>query len=101
MNIYHGERELLSANQLKPCPFCNHQIVDVEDSVHPSGTYWKYDPVLDCKMYGFDNKTRHYTVDKTDNPCYIISCLEHEGGCGASIQGDTLPETINKWNRRP
>lgn len=28
-------------------------------------------------------------------------CLEHEGGCGARVTGDSREEAIAAWNRRP
>ena len=27
-------------------------------------------------------------------------CLEHEGGCGATMTGDSRQEVLDKWNRR-
>jgi hypothetical protein len=29
-----------------------------------------------------------------------LGCLEHEGGCGATMTGDSREEVLAKWNRR-
>lgn len=32
--------------------------------------------------------------------CWTLGCLEIEGGCGMSVDGDSEDETVAKWNRR-
>lgn len=100
MNTTHGENTALLQKKLKKCPFCGHKIQDVIDSVHKTGIYWSYNPELDVKLFGTDCQMKHYSAKQTDNPCYRITCLETEGGCSASIDGDTLEEVIDKWNTR-
>lgn len=81
------------ATEAKPCPFCGSKIdVTDHDTLYPSGVGWKEDDGL-----------RHY-VSLRDVPkeqwCYLIVCQEHYGGCGAEMIGDSIEETITKWNRR-
>ena len=75
------------------CPFCGHSPQDRQDFLHPTGTAWRE-----------DNGRRHYI--RWDDPrgfhgrCWSLTCLEHEGGCGAEMQGDSEEEVIARWNRR-
>ena len=91
MSYKNSENELVLKNTaVPPCPFCGKEIdvLDVE-FLHRTGTYW--------------HDTEHgrsYTVDKEDNPCWVLSCVEIYGGCGASMYGDTLSETISNWTKR-
>ena len=47
---------------------------------------------------------RHYM--RWDDPrgthgqVWELGCLEHEGGCGATMTGDSREEVLAKWNRR-
>lgn len=82
----------MNGPSLKPCPFCGHEPQDLRDALHPSGIRWRE-----------DNGFRHYIShdDPRDGEqCWDMGCLEHEGGCGASISGDSREEVITKWNRR-
>ena len=74
------------------CPFCGHIPQDMRDALHPSGVRWREDS-------GF----RHYIGAKDERsgtPCWELSCLEHEGGCGATVYGDGRDEVLRKWNTR-
>ena len=86
--------------QLSDCPFCGNEL-DCEDSdtLHKSTTAWREDP------YGPPGQTlRHYV--RYNDPrgihgrCYEVHCNTIYGGCGAQISGDSLEETILKWNTR-
>lgn len=79
---------------LKHCPFCGMEAdAEDEDTIYPNGSGW-----IDAPE-GF----RHY-VRRTEVPqeqwCYSVHCVQHYGGCGAEISGDSIEEAINKWNRR-
>jgi sarcosine oxidase delta subunit len=82
---------------LKPCPFCGHVPEDWLDSLHRTGTGWRDDKLGDRVL-------RHYM--RRDDPrgvhgeCWELSCLTHEGGCGAMVCGDSREEAIGAWNRR-
>jgi hypothetical protein len=74
------------------CPFCGHVPQDLRDALHPSGVRWRV-----------DNGMRHYIgrEDERDGePCWEMSCLEHEGGCGATVFGHSRKEAMKKWNNR-
>lgn len=78
---------------LQPCPFCGHKL-DASDSdvLHPSGG-WVDDP----------NGYRHYVTSsdpRKQGSCYKINCVEHYGGCGANLTGDSIDEVVNAWNKR-
>lgn len=78
----------------KPCPFCGrHMNPNDHDTLYPSSIGWKEE----------EDGHRHY-VDIYDVPeeqwCYKMVCQEHYGGCGVEMHGDSIEETINKWNRR-
>lgn len=80
------------AGALEACPFCGHVPQDLRDAFHPSGIRWRE-----------DRGQRHYigAKDPRDGtPCWEMNCLEHEGGCGASMSGDGREEVLAKWNRR-
>lgn len=91
----------MSKKQLKPCPFCRHVIEDLRDGLHPTGTRW-------CQ-HEHSELRRHYIgyrdvchfdniVDSGDVWC--LECLEHEGGCGVVMYGDSRDEVIEKWQLR-
>lgn len=83
--------------KVAPCPFCGHKPEDEMDFLHPTGSGWRDDMLGEKVM-------RHYM--RANDPrgvhgrCWELNCLEHEGGCGASVSGDSREETIKKWNRR-
>lgn len=82
----------------KPCPFCGAPVDENDiDTLYPSGSAWVDDD------YGDGTDFRHY-VRATGVPkeqwCYKIICNESYGGCGAEIHGDSIEETIEKWNKR-
>lgn len=79
--------------EAKPCPFCGKNIdLNGHDTLYPAGFGWVQ-----------EDGYRHY-VDIYDVPkeqwCYKIVCDETAGGCGATVMGDSIEETINKWNKR-
>lgn len=80
--------------ELSPCPFCGHVPQDLMDAVHPAAVCWRE-----------ENGRRHY-VNYRDprgyhGKCWEVHCLEHEGGCSASVSGDSKEEAEIAWNRRP
>ena len=83
--------------ELKPCPFCGHVPQDWPDFLHPTGGGWRDDTLGGEKL-------RHYM--RRDDPrgvhgeCWELGCLTHEGGCGATVYGDSRDEAIAAWNRR-
>lgn len=77
------------------CPFCG-MIPDPEedeDCLYPSGTGWRDRP----------NGLREYLdfrMVPRSNWCYTLHCVQHHGGCGAEMHGDSRQEAIDKWNKR-
>jgi len=88
---------MTTQTDLLPCPFCGVHITDLQDAFHPSGIYWR-----DLDMGGEIMRSYHSRreLQDGDGRCWIISCLETSGGCGANISGDDREETIQKWNTR-
>lgn len=84
---------------IAPCPFCGHTPIDLRGAIHPTGQGWRDDPIGEG-----DKMLRHYM--RRDDPrgihglSWTLGCLEHEGGCGADMRGDSRPEVIANWNRR-
>lgn len=88
----------MTDNKLKPCPFCGMQSdTDWEDTLYPSGSGWR-------EVQFGERKIRHYMgrkdYHKWQGTCYEINCAVTYGGCGANVSADSIPEVINKWNRR-
>lgn len=77
-----------------PCPFCGME-VDLEDgdTLYPTGSGWK-----DC-VGGFRSYHNYKEVPK-EQWCYGLHCPTTAGGCGVEMQGDSMKETIEKWNKR-
>ncbi len=85
-------------NKLKPCPFCGLQSdTDWEDTLYTSGSGWR-------EVQFGERKIRHYMGRKDyhewQGACYEINCAVTYGGCGVNISADSIPEVIQKWNRR-
>lgn len=79
----------------KPCPFCGHSIDPNDiDTLYPSGTGW-----IDHHTDAFRSYVSAYEVPK-EQWCYKIICNESYGGCGAEVHGDSIDETLDKWNTR-
>lgn len=82
------------------CPFCGHMPQDLRDFLHPTGQGWRDDPIGDD-----GEMMRHYMRYNdprgTHGQCWELGCLEHEGGCGATMHGDSREDVIAKWNKRP
>lgn len=79
---------------LKPCPFCGTQ-PDIEDhdTMYPNGSAWVERE--DCITH-YVNRNQA----PPENWCYSIHCVEHAGGCGVEMSGNSKQEAIEKWNRR-
>lgn len=76
------------------CPFCGQEPPeDLSDTLYPSGTVWQ----------DHEEGFRSYASIR-DQPtwarCYTMNCTTNQGGCGASIDGDSLEEVVAAWNRR-
>lgn len=86
----------MKANKsIKPCPFCGMEAdEDCGDTLHPSGTGWKYRPDLRTRSY---HDLREVPEEQW---CYSLNCVLHHGGCGAEMTGDSREEVIAKWNKR-
>jgi hypothetical protein len=81
-------------NELLPCPFCGREVEDdLEDTLYPSGTWWREED-------GLRHYIGHQERKPTDQPCWLMNCPESGGGCGAEIYGDTKEQVMAKWNRR-
>lgn len=98
--------------ELKPCPFCGHSPLryNLIDSLHPTGMHWFKCPSLDERWFGEDIDYVH----SHQNPLQLVlereiteqgkywqfSCLETEGGCGATLTGTSCEDVMTKWNTR-
>ena len=80
-------------SDLKPCPFCGHTPQDWRDFLHPTGGGWRDDA-------GQRHYIRRDDPRGTHGEVWELGCLEHEGGCGATMYGDSLAEVLAKWNAR-
>ena len=79
----------------KPCPFCGKQLdANDSDTLYPSGIAWKESGL------GYRHYVSIYDVPTKEQWCYKIVCQEHHGGCGAKMTGDSIEETLEKWNKR-
>ena len=78
---------------LLACPFCGHLPQDWQDFLHPTGRAWRDDDGMRHYMRWDDPRGTHGQV-------WELSCLEHEGGCGATMTGDSRQDVLDKWNRR-
>lgn len=45
-------------------------------------------------------RTRNDDPRGTHGEVWELGCLEHEGGCGATMHGDSRIEVLAKWNHR-
>jgi hypothetical protein len=80
-------------NVTKDCPFCGkHMDPNDVDTLYPAGIGWKEDD-------GFRHYVSIYDVPR-EQWCYVIVCQTHYGGCGAEMIGDSIEETLEKWNKR-
>ena len=77
----------------KHCPCCGRKVdPEDEDTLHRSGK-WK----------DSNNGFRRYMPSSAEDFhgwTWSLSCVEHYGGCGLNISGDSKEEVIEKWNRR-
>lgn len=78
---------------LLSCPFCGHTPQDWQDFLHPTGQAWRDDDGMRHYMRWDDPRGTHGQV-------WELGCLEHEGGCGATMTGDSRQDVLEKWNRR-
>lgn len=87
---------------LLPCPFCGweppftdpDQMLDV---LYPSGVWWRVETVNGREVCSF---VTHRERKAGDQKCWEMNCTENMGGCGASIHGMTVDDTVRKWNTR-
>ena len=82
---------------LLPCPFCGHEVEDPADALHPTGTRW-FD--VDGRRYYVGRKMSYPACYEAEGDVWGLGCLGHEGGCGATVCGDSRAQVIEKWNRR-
>ena len=82
---------------LLPCPFCGHATEDLRDALHPTGGRWYY---VDGRRYYARRDDRRQFPLESSGDVWEMGCLEHEGGCGATMCGDSRAQVIEKWNRR-
>ena len=78
------------------CPFCGHKPDDLDDALHPTGTGWSDGPGKRRYYFG----RQHARYKDRDGDVWELGCLEHEGGCGATMTGDSEAQVIAKWNSR-
>ena len=83
-------------SKLLPCPFCGHETYDLQDALHPTCTGWSYGHGL--RRYYFSRQ--HARYKERDGDVWELGCLEHEGGCGATMYGDSEIDVVDRWNRR-
>ena len=82
---------------MSPCPFCGHVSQDMRDALHPSGTVW----LQTNGRIHYASRHRAYAIPhELLGDVWEMNCLEHEGGCGASISANSREAVIIKWNRR-
>ena len=79
-------------------------MVDGDEVLVPTGMYWIRDPETGYMEY-FSHTEVNKAIDvgakRADfNPYIEARCAEVSGGCGASIEGETVEDAIAKWNRR-
>lgn len=81
--------------QLEDCPFCAKSL-DIEDSdtLHPSGSRWIQEPD------GFRHYISYDDPRESDGRVWVVNCVLHYSGCGASISGDSKAEAVKRWNTR-
>jgi len=66
------------------CEHCGTDILDTEKGY-----------ITECEHYPFDT-LKHQPKGGMCNGCK----KKHDGGCGATMYGDTREEVIDKWNTR-
>lgn len=87
------KKNMMTTFLFKPCPFCGKiPEDDDEDAVHPSHGWLDIDSEIRVYKSVFEVPPEQWG--------YVVNCVEHHGGCGASISGDSKQEAIDKWNRR-
>lgn len=64
------------------------------DTMHPSGIFHRPNKDYGKVYVGHKDKL------ETDHSCWLITCPEMSGGCGAEMHGDSIKEVIEKWNNR-
>ena len=84
---------------LKPCPFCGmdwNDPSDLIDTLYLSSS-WVY-VWNNNRIMGREQVRAGY--EHADFHIWNIICGEHNGGCGATMEGKSKEEVINKWNKR-
>lgn len=80
--------------KMLPCPFCGRKSDPAdEDTMHPSGSVWK--DRGEFRTYHHRSELSDY-----DGQVWELNCVEHYGGCGANMLGDSPKDVLDKWNRR-
>lgn len=87
-------QESASRNCL-PCPFCG-KAVDLSDpdTLHPSGTGWRFDDGLQMRTY------HSFRDVPKEQWCWVMCCPSPAGGCDAEVTDDSEAEALAAWNRR-
>lgn len=80
---------------LQRCPLCDLNVMAcTDDSFHSAAKSWI---LVNNKKKYFHIRDPEYL---TGTRCYVASCPESAGGCGLSLEGESLQETADKWNNR-
>ena len=92
-------KNYINTFELKPCPFCGMELdITDPDTFYPNAIYWRQIK-NEYEAYRIYVSHKEHNPE-TDHKCYNIICNGIYGGCEAEMHGDSVEETIEKWNRR-